>query len=358
MGTGAYPRTHGIPENTARLPDGSIGEIYLHRADPRLMRAETLADAWDRAAGNRAWVGMLGHEAWHLGMMSRGARAPGGDRDAAALWEGDRLEFWINERWYTLPDYLPGREALDRHARSLDATDGALDGSWGKVSLDVEEYYFPGTPAFVDYQSDAVMEMVEREPIGQDRVTDLLFVELKATDIAGHVWNMLGSQQGDILAAQDRLLSRLVGALDRKVGHGRYVVAVTADHGQTPIPTTRGGFRVDHRELQADIDEQFGADIVQAIHPSELYLDLPAMAEEGISVEDVARYVADYRFGESLAVDADLDEAAGSVLDRRVFAAALPASFLEALTLSEVAALGPGVYPEGDLHTPPAIASL
>jgi Type I phosphodiesterase / nucleotide pyrophosphatase len=358
MGTGAYPRIHGIPENTARLPDGSIGEIYFHKADPRMMRAETLADAWDRAVGNRAWVGMLGQESWHLGMMSRGARAPGGDRDVAVLWERDRLEFWINERWYSLPDYLPGRDVLEGHARELDGADGALDGSWGKVLLDVEEYYFPGTPAFVDYQSDAVMEMVEREPIGQDSVTDLLFVELKATDIAGHVWNMLGSQQEEILAAQDRLLSRLVTALDRKIGRGGYVLAVTADHGQTPIPTTRGGFRVDHRELETDIEEQFGADVVQAIHPSELYLDLPALAEGGHSVDEVARYVADYRVGESLAVDADPAEFADSALGRRVFAAALPGSFLDSLTHSDVAALGAGAYPEGDLRTPPALASL
>ncbi|HJV04940.1 MAG TPA: alkaline phosphatase family protein, partial [Actinomycetota bacterium] len=53
MGTGVYPEDHGLPENTARRPDGEIAEVYFHEHDPRLLLEETVADVWDREQGNR-----------------------------------------------------------------------------------------------------------------------------------------------------------------------------------------------------------------------------------------------------------------------------------------------------------------
>jgi predicted AlkP superfamily pyrophosphatase or phosphodiesterase len=358
MGTGAYPKTHGVAENTARLPNGDIGEVYLHRADPAVMRAQTVADAWDRANGNRPWVGLLGHHSWHLGMMGQGARAPDGDRDVAVLWDDEADEFWTNEEFYTLPEYLPPREALDRRVRELDASDGAIDGTWRGEMLEGNPYWLPGTPAFAEYQGSAVLEIVRNEPLGRDRLTDLLFVELKSTDVAGHVWNMLGEQQAAILRAQDRVVARLVRTLDREVGRERYVVAITADHGQTPMPSSTGGLRIDQERLLDAVNDHFGAEVAEAVHPSELYVDLRALAEEGLSLDEVARWVADFRYAEGLPEGTDADAIPERLLDRRVFAAALPGSFLESLTPDEMAALGSGAYPEGDLRTPPAIPML
>jgi Type I phosphodiesterase / nucleotide pyrophosphatase len=358
MGTGAYPRVHGLAENTARLPDGSTGDVYLERADPALLRSETLADAWDRSSENRAWVGMLGYESWHLGMMGHGAGRDGGDRDAAVLWDRDAEQFWTNEELYTLPDYLPGRDLLDAHIRELDASDGALDGAWRGNVLAENAYLFTGTPAFARYQGDAVLKMVRREPIGKDRVTDLLFVELKPTDIAGHVWNMLSEEEEALLQTQDRILSDLVALLDRKVGQGRYVLAITADHGQTPTPEANGGLRVDRYALGDDINAHFGATIVQAVHPSEVYLDLQAVRDAGIRLEDVARFIGSYRYGEGLPEGIDWDTLSRSVRQEQVMAAALPGPFVESLTPEQIRALGPGRYPEGILNSPLAVDPL
>ena len=70
----------------------------------------------------------------------------------------------------------------------------------------------------------------------------MLFVELKPTDFGGHLWNMVASEEEFVLRAQDRVLEQLVVALDRKVGRNNYVLGITADHGQTPMPETVGGF--------------------------------------------------------------------------------------------------------------------
>ncbi|MGH2766459.1 MAG: alkaline phosphatase family protein [Actinomycetota bacterium] len=357
MGTGAYPRTHGLPEIVGRLPDGSIEEVYLSEGDPSLLESETLADRWDREWGERAWAGLLGFETWHLGMLGHGAQLEGGDRDVAVLWERDDLEFWVNEDFYALPEYLPGVEVLGERLRELDRADGAIDGRWQGHDLR-DPAIIPGTPAFVEYQGRALLEMVAREPIGRDEITDLLFVELKAADFGGHVWNMDGQETAAVLRAEDRVVGDLLEAVEDRVGPGGYVVVVTADHGQTPNPLSTGGLRVDRDEVGRDVDRYFGHPIVQEDSPDDIYLDLERMREAGITLEDVARYLGDYRYRDGAAPGTDLSDVPEAVLDRRVFAAALPGPFVERLTASEVAALGPGIFPEGNLTTPPILESL
>jgi predicted AlkP superfamily pyrophosphatase or phosphodiesterase len=342
IGTGAFPSAHGIAENTCRLPDGSVGDIALERGELSLMRRETLADAWDRATGERAWVGMLGYESWHLGMMGQGALA-GGDRDVAVLWDNETETFTTNGDLYTLPSYLPGRDALDERLHDLDASDGQLDGTWNGASLDDTSYQFTANPAFAEFTGDAVLEIASREPLGRDRVTDLLFVELKTSDVAGHVWNMLSEEVETVLEVQDRILRGLVETLDRRVGMGRYVLAMTADHGQTPTPEAVGGLRIDRYALMQDLDGEFGG-IVEALHPSDLFL----AGDAEVSLEEVARFIGDYRYRDALPLGMSAG-VPGDLLDERVFAAALPGSFLEQLSPEEVAELGPGSYPEAGI---------
>jgi Type I phosphodiesterase / nucleotide pyrophosphatase len=350
IGTGAYPSTHGIPENTTRRPDGSLGDVYLDVADPELLLVDSLADRWDLSVDNRAWVGMLGYESWHLGMIGRGARVPGGDHDVAVLWHDDRESFWTNEDVYALPGGLPGPEDFQARNDELDAVDGARDGAWGAVDLNRDAYWYTGTPAFVAHQADAVLEMLRTEPIGDDAVTDLLYVEMKPGDIAGHVWNMVAPQVPQVIEAQDELmLGALIDTLDQEVGRGRYVVAITADHGQTPTPESAGGLRVDRYRLEDDINEALGAPVVESAHPSELYLDHEVLEREGLSAEDVVRFVETYRYEDGLPDGVDPGSVPRDLRQRTLFAAVLPGEFLLGLEETEVAALGPGRYAEGDL---------
>jgi predicted AlkP superfamily pyrophosphatase or phosphodiesterase len=357
IGTGAYPRVHGIPENTARRPDGTIGDVYLERDDPRLLVQPTVADAWDRANGNRPWTGMLGTEGWHLGMLGSGSSYLGEERDVAVLWDHGRETFTTNRTHYKLPSHLPGPDVFRSRMLEVDVTDGAIDGTWRGNDLTSETFSYTGTPAFASYQGDAALEILKHEPIGLDRLTDLFFIEMKTTDVAGHVWNMLGPESEDVLRAQDRALGELLGVLDEKVGEGRYVVAVTADHGQTPRPDHSGGLRIDRNQLSEDLDDVFG-DVIEAVHPSDLYLDMEAVREEGTSVETIARFVADYRYRDGLPEGVDEDDVSPDLLNQRVFAAAVPGSFLDDLTPEQIRALGPGRYPESDLTSPPGIRSL
>lgn len=351
IGTGAFPRVHGIPENACRLPDGEIGDVAFEEADMRLLSAETLADAWDRSTRNRAWVGMVGYESWHLGMMGRGASARGGDRDPAVLWDTEANDFWTNTRDYELPGYLPERASLDARVEDLDASDGAVDGRWGGNLLDPELYQFPGNPAFAGHYGEAMLEMARSEPIGQDEVTDMAFFELKTGDIAGHVWGMQSRTFRTVWRTQDRIFGELIRILDRRIGEGRYVLAITADHGQTPIAENFGGLRTDRFELGDDVDAQF--DVVETAQPSDLYVNYDELEDEGVSLTEVARFLGDYRYVEGMPGGYDPEDLPAEVLNSRMFAAAFPGPFLRSLSKSEIDALGPGIYKEGDLTSPP-----
>ena len=354
MGTGTYPESHGVAEITARLPDGSVGDVFFgEETDPQLLLDPTLADEWDLEVDNRAWVGMIGYESWHLGMMSHGAQWPGGDRDVAVLWEQEPGigEFFTNEELYEMPDYLPGEEDLQARLDAQDSEDGVLDGMWNGFDLQ-DPKVVPATPAFVEHQGEALIEMMKREPFGDDDITDLLFVELKPTDFGGHLWNMGAPEEEEVLRAQDEVLGEIVSTLDQEVGQGEWVLAFTADHGQTPLPETNGGLRV-HPDLLGDnIDAYFERKIVQKVTPDGIFLDHDAMEAAGITFEEVARFVGDYRYGDGLPKDADRSLISEEQLEERVFAAAFPGEYLGQLTDPEIGAAGSGDYPEGDLSSP------
>jgi hypothetical protein len=197
--------------------------------------------------------------------------------------------------------------------------------------------------------------MMRREPFGDDEITDLLFVELKPTDFGGHLWNMVGPEEEEVLRMQDRLLGQIVDTLDKEVGEGEWVLAFTADHGQTPLPETTGGLRIHPDVLGGDVNTYFGRKIVQKVTPSGLFLDRGLMDVAGITLEDVARFVGEYRYGDGLPKDADRSKIAEQELERRVFAGAFPGDYLGELTTSDLVAAGPGDYPEGDLTSPVSV---
>ena len=76
IGTGTYPSQHGITGHNIR--DGNkVRKAYgeAGHADPGDILVPTLADLWSDATDNRAWVGEIGYQVWHLGMLGYGGRS-------------------------------------------------------------------------------------------------------------------------------------------------------------------------------------------------------------------------------------------------------------------------------------------
>ncbi|MGH2808710.1 MAG: alkaline phosphatase family protein [Actinomycetota bacterium] len=363
FGTGTYPIDHGIPGNQMRGPDGENTDTWLDNADGRYLREPTVSELWDEAHGNRPLVGTVSYEGWHLGMIGRGAQREGADRDHAVLWHVDEMEWYTNEEFYELPAYLQTTDipTIERYEEELDPRDGLRDGLWfgnDITGLDEEELPLirPATPAFARFTGDAVVEVLENEPYGRDDLTDFFWVEMKMPDFAGHQYNMIEPEEADVIRETDRQIARFLATLDRRVGRDNYVVMLSADHGQQPLPDTIGGWRIGTDELERDIETRFG-NILEKSTPVDIYFDMEAVEREDVDLSDVARFLGTYTVEDNLPEDiAGLDRVPEDRLDDTLFAAAFSTEYLQALTDEDIESFGLGDYGAfGDLTSPPGV---
>lgn len=370
FGTGKYPIDHGIPGNQMRGPDGENTDTWLENADPRYLQEPTVAELWDEANGNKPIVATVSYEGWHLGMIGHGAQREGGDRDIAVLWDSETNEWWINEDYYELPSYLQETdlERLDRYEEELDPRDGLIDGTWfGNTLEDIRAYsdpedttsaqlVRPATPAFVRLTGDAVVDVLRRERWGDDVLTDVFWVEMKMPDYTGHQYNMTEPEEADVIRETDRQIGRFIAELDRKVGRGNYLFALSADHGQQPLPDLRGGWRINTDELERDIEGAFG-NILEKATPVDIYFDAEGLEREGVELADVARFLGSYTVGDNIPPGAPgSDRVPEARLGDTLFAGVFTTEFLQELSPGEIDSFGDGDFGEhGDLTSPPGV---
>lgn len=79
-------------------------------------------------------------------------------------------------------------------------------------------------------------ELVEREQLGMRAEPDLLALGLSGTDLVGHLYGPRSQEADDALHRLDRALASFLDFLDERVGRGRVLVVLTADHGVLPLP--------------------------------------------------------------------------------------------------------------------------
>ncbi|HEV8074765.1 MAG TPA: alkaline phosphatase family protein [Candidatus Acidoferrum sp.] len=66
--------------------------------------------------------------------------------------------------------------------------------------------------------------------------TDFLGISYSSLDLVGHRFGPRSWEIQDMLAQLDKDLGELFNHLDKEIGRGNYVVALSADHGVAPIP--------------------------------------------------------------------------------------------------------------------------
>ena len=293
LGTGVFPSAHAITGIPVLDDDKDPVDPFLDGASARFMEVPALAERWDEQTSNRALVGMIGHVPWHLGMIGSGAERPGGDRDHAAWLDLETNEWISNAEHYELPAAMDDQSDLPARLEELDESDGDVDGMWRRAPTDDPARY-EELPAFAGHHTAKLIEVMTDEGYGQDRVTDLMFTNLKQIDLLGHHFNMASPEVRDAITAVDDALAEILRFLDRSVGRGNYVIAMTSDHGKQPKAEALGSYGIDSNELMVDLGRTFGP-VVRDVKPTEAFVDEEAAAERGVSVGDVARYLGDYR---------------------------------------------------------------
>ena len=358
FGTGVYPKIHGLPGNQMRAPTGENVDAWLEEADGRYLRAPTVSELWDEQNHNKPVVGTVSYEGWHLGMIGQGALREGGDKDVAVLWDNIENEWWINEDYYELPSALAETDVprLERYEIELDPRDGLLDGDWFGHSLEElqDPKVRPGSPAFVRFTGDAVVETMRETKLGRDDVTDLFWVEMKMPDFAGHLWNMIEPEQADVLRETDKQIARFKAELDRTVGRGNYLIMISADHGQQPLPDYLGGWRINTNELENDIRTEFG-DVIEKVTTTDVFMDLDAVEENDIDLDEVAEWLGAYTIGENVPEDRPgSDRVPTSRFDDTIFAAAFSTDFIQGLDEEAIESFGESDYEEGSYLIEPS----
>lgn len=296
LGTGRFPRSHGVPGVKIRTPDGGYVDPYEGNNASKV-RVPSLADVYDEASGNRPEIGVVATVNWHLGMIGHGAAFPGGDADLSVLVNDEGFLFG-DPSTYRFPSQPPVEWLAEETAR-LDRADGAADDRWNEDDLtDLAVRY--STPAYVRFQQRLLERTIADEGFGDDRIPDLLFTNFKMIDDAGHQWGLTSDQVGANVRASDEALERLTRFLDTEVGRGEWVVLVTADHGQMPHPEDSGHWPISPGQLTGDIDRAFddndnGVDLVWRTTAGGVFIDPAEARALGVSLDEIAEWLIDYR---------------------------------------------------------------
>jgi arylsulfatase A-like enzyme len=107
----------------------------------------------------------------------------------------------------------------------------------GSARPDAEfEARWERSPFGDEYLGRLAADLTERFHLGTGTAIDFLGVSFSGPDRVGHQFGPDSQEIQDLMLRLDRTLGRLFERLDAAVGRDRYVVALTADHGVTPIP--------------------------------------------------------------------------------------------------------------------------
>lgn len=142
---------------------------------------------------------------------------------------------------YRFADDQPGEVPTNGYARTFPH---AL--SDGPATTDTVFYErFTQSPFADEYLAKMATTAVDALKMGRGPGTDMVAISFSVLDVVGHDFGPKSREVEDVLVRLDRTLEELFVHLDRQVGRGRYVVALTADHGVAPFPEDMKALRID-----------------------------------------------------------------------------------------------------------------
>jgi hypothetical protein len=240
-------------------PDGRVRKFGV---SPDRLLADTLGDALKAAIGRQCRV-------FSFSFKDRSAILLAGRQADACYWLDantglfgtsncyrGRLPDWLSDfnsaqpakRWFGR-DWVPLQPDLD-YVRlcgplsDLGKANGSAQGlafphpTTGGLKEPGKKYYdaLGNSPFGNELLLEVVQRAIDGEKIGQGKTTDLLCISFSSNDLIGHTWGPDSPEVLDVTLRSDFIVRDLLNHLDTRVGRGRYVVALSADHGVCPLP--------------------------------------------------------------------------------------------------------------------------
>jgi len=342
LGTGTHPARHGVIAN-AWLSGESGASVYCVGdptaqlvGDPRpgvhpgpsarSLRVAGLADHVKALDPRAVTVSIAGKD--------RAAVLAGGRELDLCLWWNRPIGGFVSSDAFTeaLPEWV-----ADWNRRWIERTASV---SWERLDLDLEgsgtapddrsgerpgDSTFPhrapgpappgetlalgrwvfSSPWIDEFALELAIEATERLELGRDDSVDYLFVGLSACDTVGHGFGPYSAEVTDVLLRADRGLERLFRHLDEHVGKGRWVAALSSDHGvarlpealqEEGIPAKRYSLKeagAGLSELQKSLDETFGEGLLLGVSWRGLRFSHERLGELGVELATVEAFAAE-----------------------------------------------------------------
>lgn len=158
---------------------------------------------------------------------------------------------------------------------------------------------FEYTPFVLEYLENFAKAAIEGESLGTDQHTDLLAISFSATDLLTHAYGPDSQEVEDMYIRLDRVIADFLNYLDRRVGLGNTLIAMTADHGGAPIPKRMemlglDAMVIERKKLDDAVNQalkaRFGGDKwVLTFANEQLYLNRKLMEETKADPAEVER---------------------------------------------------------------------
>jgi predicted AlkP superfamily pyrophosphatase or phosphodiesterase len=272
ISTGSFPHTHGIFQNGwwdrdtkkqvlcnedarvkdvlygASVPSGDSAYRLQVPSFADVMRSQRKAHVVSLSLKDRSAIMLAGH---------------GGD---AVTWLSGTMDGWVTSPVYSEAPVPAVKAFIDANPMSAD-----FGKTWAKM-LPASAYSGPDDAAgeappsgwtrsfphelkgasgvpdasfFTQWQRSPLADaylgrfaaaLVKGLQLGTHETTDVLAVSFSTPDMVGHAFGPRSHEVEDLFANLDRTIGTLFDELDAQVGKGRWVAALSSDHGVTPIP--------------------------------------------------------------------------------------------------------------------------
>jgi len=342
---GCSPESHGVVANEWYDPDQKksincvwslkhervpmiSGKTTSGKVSPENLRAESFGDVLKEATAEDGRIVALSFK-------DRSAVLPGGHRANACYWFENSTGTFITSTHYT--DVIhPWVETFNKE-RLVDSWFGK---DWTRLRIDLDydklvgpddvkgegsgskqgrTFPHPTTggaerPESAYYQAlynspygnELLLRLAQRalvaEELGQDDVPDLLTISFSSNDAVGHAWGPDSQEVFDMTLRSDLVMKELLETLDAHVGAGRYLVALSADHGVCRIPEvakadSKDAGRVPSTALRREAEEFLEAEFglsgpqkpawIESVTNGWFYLNRATIQARGAKLADV-----------------------------------------------------------------------
>jgi len=283
IGTGTLPYKHGM-----------IGNGWYDRPSQKAIACTSDSDTTDVSYGNKTGQGDSAKwmmiptlaEEMHDTLKSRVATMAVKARSAIGLaghagdfvtWFGDSNAWETSSAYARAPlpwfaDYLKANPVeadsdkvwqrtlpADRYKGDDDSPNERAAAGWTAKfphPLGPTGFYLHWlqSPFADDYLGKMIIAAADQLHLGSQDRTDFLGASFSMIDTVGHAFGPESHEVQDTLVRLDVTIGKLLDHLDKEVGAGNYVVALSADHGVADFPEVTGGGRQPLAQLREAIE--------------------------------------------------------------------------------------------------------